>query len=183
MNAAELSAQKVKSIYKVTDTQILGFFNEHRFLSNFHIQRVMYNGVVYPHNEAAYQAQKTLDAAKRLELFTDCTPSEARKRGRLLPLREDWLKYLPSEDLVTDSEGVLILQARDKIMYEINCKKFYRNIDLMDKLLATGDKYLEETNWWRDDYWGVFNGTGLNKLGRILMKIRKDAKEIKQASQ
>jgi predicted NAD-dependent protein-ADP-ribosyltransferase YbiA (DUF1768 family) len=175
---------KVRAVYKVTDTHIHGFFNEHRFLSNFHIQRVLYNGVVYPHNEAAYQAQKTLDPAVRIDLFTNCNPMEARKRGRSLTLREDWLKrILPPPDLLEgDKEGKLVETTRDLVMYEICCKKFYRNTDLMNKLLATGDKTLEETNWWRDDYWGVWEGEGLNKLGRILMKIRDDARKIKEDS-
>lgn len=175
MNSAELSAEKVKAIYKVTDTHIYGFFNEHRFLCNFHIQNVLYNGLVYPHNEAAYQAQKTLDTTIRMGRFTNCTPSEARKEGRKLTLREDWLKPLET----IDPEGI-IETVRDQIMYDINCKKFYRNTNLMNQLLDTGDKILEETNWWRDDYWGVFNGLGLNKLGRILMKIRDEAREIKE---
>ena len=69
-------------------------------------------------------------------------------------------------------------QVRDKIMYDINVIKF-SNPYLRNLLLTTGDRYLEETNWWKDDYWGVVNGQGLNKLGLILMKIRD---EIKQQS-
>jgi predicted NAD-dependent protein-ADP-ribosyltransferase YbiA (DUF1768 family) len=172
--------KQAKEIYKVTDTHIYGFFEEHRYLSNFHQGRVLYEGIVYPSNEAAYQAQKTLDTTVRMGVFADpnCFPSKARTEGRKLVLRSDWLNELPEEEQVIEQRDFMLLPlittVRDKIMLEINQKKFHSNVDLMEKLLATGDKYLEETNWWRDDYWGVWEGQGLNKLGRILMKIRHD---------
>ena len=39
-------------------------------------------------------------------------------------------------------------------------------------LLSTGDKYLEETNHWKDTYYGVCDGVGKNVLGKILMSVR-----------
>ena len=57
-------------------------------------------------------------------------------------------------------------------MSSIVFEKFYRNKELRKKLLETGDRYLEETNWWGDDFWGVCNGEGRNELGKILMKVR-----------
>jgi predicted NAD-dependent protein-ADP-ribosyltransferase YbiA (DUF1768 family) len=38
--------------------------------------------------------------------------------------------------------------------------------------LATGNDYLEETNTWKDSFWGVYNGIGTNWLGKILMEER-----------
>jgi predicted NAD-dependent protein-ADP-ribosyltransferase YbiA (DUF1768 family) len=49
-------------------------------------------------------------------------------------------------------------------MYDIVFDKFTRNKSLGDKLLETGDKYLEETNHWHDTCWGVCNGVGTNWL-------------------
>lgn len=40
------------------------------------------------------------------------------------------------------------------------------------QLLATGTRYLEETNTWGDTYWGVCEGKGLNMLGKTLMQVR-----------
>ena len=57
-------------------------------------------------------------------------------------------------------------------MSSIVFEKFYRNKELRKKLLETGDRYLEETNWWGDDFWGGCNGEGRNELGKILMKVR-----------
>jgi predicted NAD-dependent protein-ADP-ribosyltransferase YbiA (DUF1768 family) len=50
--------------------------------------------------------------------------------------------------------------------------KFLINKDLRQKLVETGDKYLEETNNWGDAYWGVYEDVGNNKLGKILMATR-----------
>ena len=48
----------------------------------------------------------------------------------------------------------------------------FKNVTEQEMLLETGDAYLEETNYWKDTYWGKCNGVGLNNLGEMLMKIR-----------
>ena len=53
----------------------------------------------------------------------------------------------------------------------------FSNPKLRKALLDTGDEYLEEGNTWGDQYWGVCNGVGKNKLGKLLMKIRQEIKE------
>jgi predicted NAD-dependent protein-ADP-ribosyltransferase YbiA (DUF1768 family) len=52
--------------------------------------------------------------------------------------------------------------------------KFEHHSQLRDKLLATGDAVLEEGNDWGDQIWGVVNGAGENRLGKILMNVRDD---------
>lgn len=176
-----MQSDKMKAIYKVTDTHIHGFFDKHRFLSNFHVHPVLYDGIIYPSNENAYQASK-LDPSMfqpkgitKLD-FVHWEPSTAKSKGREARLRKDWHNELPRELQVSDSQGPLLVQIRDRVMYEINVMKFAGPKELRDLLLETGDLMLEETNWWKDDYWGVCNGEGLNKLGRILMKIREHYK-------
>ncbi len=61
-----------------------------------------------------------------------------------------------------------------KMMLDIVSIKFLVNKDLAKLLLSTGDKELIEGNYWRDTYWGVYNGIGKNLLGKILMKVRSD---------
>jgi predicted NAD-dependent protein-ADP-ribosyltransferase YbiA (DUF1768 family) len=173
------SAEKVKVIYKVTDTHIYGFFGPHRFLSNYHLHSIEYEGIIYPSTENAYQASKTSENWTKLEIAS-LEPYKAKSKGRSIPLREDWLDQLPSNEQIWEEvNGIpqpLVAMVRDKIMYDLNVIKF-SNPYLKNLLLLTGDKYLEETNWWRDDYWGVWEGNGLNKLGRILMKIRAEIKQ------
>ena len=139
------------------ETQVKGFFGEYRYLSNFELGEVVYEGIKYPSSENAYQAAKSTDTEVRKQ-FINITPSESKKLGRRIQIREDWesVKY--------------------RVMYDIVLDKFTRHREFGDKLVETGDRYLEETNHWGDKIWGVCNGVGTNWLGRILMDVRNQIK-------
>ncbi len=138
-----------------TSTGIYGFRGKYSFLSNFHLCDIlMPDGFTYPSSENAYMAMKTTDMSIRLALSA-CTPKEAKVLGRKVRLSADW------EDIKLG------------IMEDILRVKF--NLPgLKPMLTATDPKYLEETNWWGDKYWGVCENEGENHLGKILMKIRQD---------
>ena len=123
------------------------------FLSNFYESPVTYEGITYRNNEAAFQAQKTLDENKRI-CFSSMSASDAKRAGRRVSLRPDWesVKY--------------------EKMLGIVYAKFAGNAELKAKLLATGDAELEEGNTWGDRTWGTVNGVGKNWLGKILMEVR-----------
>lgn len=131
------------------------FRNDNYYLSNFYECLVIYNGLIYRNNEAAFQAQKCINPKDR-EQFTTLNPSEAKKLGRRVLLRKDW------EDI------------KVQVMKEIVTAKFEQNEDLQQKLLDTGDAYLEEGNTWGDRVWGTVNGAGANNLGKILMEVREN---------
>ena len=136
---------------------ILGFFGDYRWLSNFHLCPVFYSFLEFPSSENAFQAAKFM-LPERAQ-FRSCTPKEAKKLGSVLKMMrtpEEWDK------------------DRVKIMKVVLLDKFRRNADLAAKLLATEDKYLEETNWWGDKFWGVCNGVGENMLGKLLMEVRRE---------
>lgn len=136
---------------------IYGFSGCYMFLSNFYPTKIEYEGLQYNSTEAAYQSAKTLDKQLKLK-FVNIIASESKKLGRKLVIRKDW-------------EHVKI-----DIMYELLLKKF-SNQSLKDKLLSTGDKYLEETNYWGDTFWGVSKNKGNNNLGKLLMKVREFYKD------
>lgn len=131
------------------------FKGQYSFLSNFHYADVEYEGIKFKSSEAAFQAAKTEDKELKKK-FQTLSPSQAKKLGRRIPLREDW------EDV------------KVAIMEEIVMNKFTQNIGLKEQLLETKDAVLIEGNWWGDDFWGVDieSGFGLNRLGLILMKVR-----------
>jgi ribA/ribD-fused uncharacterized protein len=133
---------------------IAEFQGEYRFLSNFWPAEVRFEGLIYPSSEHAYQAAKSLDPAERKRIAALPTPSAAKKAGAALKLRPNW---------DTEKFNVMETVVRDK---------FTRHADLRAKLLATGDSELIEGNNWGDRTWGVFEGKGENRLGKILMKIR-----------
>jgi ribA/ribD-fused uncharacterized protein len=90
-------------------------------------------------------------------MFENLDGSESKKLGRKIELRSDWN------------------EIKDKVMeYLIRIK--FRNKELRRRLLATGEQLLIEGNYWNDRYWGVDlkSGIGENRLGKILMKVRKD---------
>ena len=133
------------------------FRGKYYFLSNFYTAPVEYDGLLYQNNEAAFQSVKCINKKDRKQ-FTNLPPNKAKGLGRRVKLRNDWE------------------EVKDRVMYDIVKDKFIRNKDLKEKLLATGDRYLEEGNWWNDTYWGVCNGKGQNKLGAILMQVREEIK-------
>lgn len=135
------------------ENNIKGFFGDYRFLSNYHKCPVWFEGVLYTSTEAAYQAAKSEDSFIRLQ-FKDLEPNDAKKLGQKIQHRSNWhnIKY--------------------DIMSSIVFEKFFRNQVERNLLINTNNKYLEETNHWGDQYWGVSDGKGENSLGRILMGVR-----------
>lgn len=127
------------------------------FLSNFYPSPVNFEGLIYQSSEAAYQAAKTNNKTIR-NIFTKCTANESKVLGKSITLRPDW------EDIKLD--------VMDRILRE----KF-RNAQLYQRLLKTGNIPLIEGNTWNDTFWGVCNGKGENNLGKLLMKIREEIKD------
>jgi ribA/ribD-fused uncharacterized protein len=65
---------------------------------------------------------------------------------------------------------------KDDIMYNAVFAKFSQNDSLKKLLLDTEPRKLYESTK-NDPYWGIGkDGTGRNKLGQILMKVRVDLK-------
>lgn len=138
-----------------TEKEIKGFFGDYRYLSNFFpcSLGIWYEGLRYPSTEHAYQAAK-VDSHDRLP-FTTCNAKEVKRLGGNVSLDvEQWesVKY--------------------DVMLQLVTQKFATHKKLREKLLATGNAYLEETNHWHDQTWGVCNGMGKNWLGQILMNVR-----------
>lgn len=140
------------------------FHKEYNFLSNFFDSPIFEEGIFYPTVEHYFQAMKTLNPVERKGIAHAATPSIAKQLGRQVTLRKDWE------------------QVKDQVMEHALHIKF-ANPDLKNKLLATEPEYLEEGNWWHDNYWGVCycskcQNRGKNHLGHILMALRKELKEM-----
>ena len=139
-----------------TDGEIKGFFGEYRWLSNFWPVDILYKDILFPSTEHAYVYEKRATEWNpgALAYLLNQSSQGAKRIGRTIQLRGDF-----------DTEKL-------DIMLTINRIKF-QNKQLAQKLIDTGDTYLEELNNWGDTFWGVsHNGVGLNNLGKILMKIR-----------
>lgn len=141
------------------------FENEYAFLSNFYPSPMKgFDGIQYPTVEHAFQAQKSLDIIERSQIAVAPTPGQAKRLGRKVKLRLDWNSI------------------KEEVMYNYVFRKFYTHPELKEKLLATGEEYLEEGTTWHDNEWGncycpkCKNIQGQNKLGKILMRVRKELK-------
>lgn len=139
------------------------FQGPYRFLSNFWPAMVQLDEVNYPTVEHAYQAAKTFDPKWRLYVGNAPTPSSAKRRAKDIPfedIRKDWRRV---------NEGIMLDLLRQK----------FASNKLRDQLLATGEEELIEGNTWGDTFWGVCNGKGQNRLGKMLMQIREELRNGK----
>ena len=133
--------------------EIAGFRGTYRFLSNFYPCTIYVAGLPYPSLEHAYQASKTGDPKAREKIRQCFGPGQAKRAGRDIKLIFNW------DDI------------KEEVMLDLVRQKFKQR-DLRDKLLDTYPCQLLETNTWGDRFWGICEGTGENKLGLILMKVR-----------
>jgi ribA/ribD-fused uncharacterized protein len=128
----------------------------HREFSNFAPYPIDLDGESWPSVEHYYQAQKFADPELREKIRSFDKPvavkNLARKYGAAI--RPDWA------------------EVKDAVMDRAVRRKFELHARLRELLLATGDEPLEEAAP-SDYYWGVGrDGTGQNKLGLLLMRIR-----------
>lgn len=131
---------------------------ENAFLSNFYPFPILYNNLVFPTSEHLYQAMKMTNDDDVEKIRKAKTPAKAKKLGNTLPIVGNW------NDIKLQ---VMEITLRTKFNYP----------EMKEKLLATGDKDLEEGNTWGDKFWGTVDGKGENWLGKLLMKIRNQLKE------
>jgi ribA/ribD-fused uncharacterized protein len=136
------------------------FQGEYRFLSNFFPCYLMYQNIIYPTAEHAYQAAKCADHDIKINIKNCPTPAAAK----------DFF-----EKHQIDPDPGWTIEKKLAIMEELLEIKFGGKEPLLTRaLLITGDANLVEGNTWNDTFWGVCNNSGENHLGRLLVKIREE---------
>jgi ribA/ribD-fused uncharacterized protein len=135
------------------DKRIAGFVGPYGWLSNYYECPVSYEGRAYGSSEAAYHASKFPESER--DEFTKLDPDASKKLSRKKTLDQAWWDA-----------------RKERVMREIMVAKFTQNPGLARQLLDTGDRELEELNWWGDKFWGTVKGEGRNVLGKILMDVR-----------
>jgi hypothetical protein len=134
---------------------IKGFFGEFRFLSNFWPAPIVVQRIQFPTVEHAYQALKSTNRADWERIAKLPSPRDAKAAGYKLTVRPGW-----------DKHRVFVMSQLLKLKFAIP--------ELRKALLMTDDAYLEETNTWGDQFWGVCDGVGENHLGKLLMQVRSE---------
>jgi hypothetical protein len=128
----------------------------HREFSNFAPFAIDLDGKRWPTTEHYYQAQKFTDPALQKAIRQAAKPPIAKELAdqAKAAIRPDW-------DAV-----------KDEVMERAVRRKFELHAELAALLLATGDEEIVEVAP-TDYYWGVGrDGTGQNRLGRIIERIR-----------
>jgi ribA/ribD-fused uncharacterized protein len=132
---------------------ITEFRGEHFFLSNFYMNPITFEGIIYPSVEHAFAAAKTSDPVERQRIAEAKTAGEAKRLGRKVTLIDNW------DDKRLDAMAQLL-------------RLKFQDTELKNRLLATAGRRLVEGNNWGDRFWGTCQGTGKNHLGELLMKLR-----------
>jgi ribA/ribD-fused uncharacterized protein len=155
-----------EAMEETMEERFIGYFTgEYHFLSNF--AYVPHGVFGYKYNENWYQAAKFPKGSTRRDVIKGLKPGQAKRYAKQNEHehRADWKE--------------ISLQ----VMFEGLKKKFAAGTELAQKLIDTGEAYLEEGNNWHDTFWGRCDGTcrtphdysiGDNKLGKMLMWIREE---------
>jgi ribA/ribD-fused uncharacterized protein len=139
--------------------EINKFDGKHAFLSNFHPAPIVYFDKEYTTAEHLYQASKTELDHEKEAIRVAPTPGKAKRLGQKCRLRDAW-----------DERKELVM------LYIVRLK--FKDPQLAQKLLDTGNALLVEGNHWHDNFWGdcacqkCNSAPGQNRLGKILMKVR-----------
>lgn len=128
--------------------------------SNFALFSIKLKGKVWKTTEHYFQAQKFDKKEYQEKIRKAATPMKAAQLGR--SRKERILKNWDNR--------------KDNVMYDALKAKFSQYEELKKILIETGDKTLIEHTE-NDSYWGDGgDGTGKNRLGKLLMKLRDELK-------
>ncbi len=131
------------------------------FLGNFYPCKVRVWNMNFACSEAAFQAGKFYPDRALMASFSNLNGDQAFQRSKQLTAT-----WTPAHQSTWRARNL-------PVMEEIVRAKFQQNPHLARLLLATGDAHLIERTS-RDSFWGDGDGSGLNKLGEILMGIRRE---------
>lgn len=135
-----------------------GVSDRHGEFSNFAPFPLRLKERDWPTSEHYFQAQKFAGTEHEEAIRRAASPMIAARMGRSRkrPLRADWE------------------QVKDAVMLEALRAKFTQHAELRKKLLATGGLELVEHTK-NDRYWADGgDGSGRNRLGELLMKVRSE---------
>ena len=126
--------------------------------SNFAPFPIKLGGKLWPTSEHYFQAQKFAGTRMEEKIRKASSPMKAAELGRTrrVKIQKNWNS------------------KRDNVMLEAVRAKFDQHEELKELLLSTGDaEIIEHTE--NDAYWGDGrDGSGKNRLGKILMIVRKE---------
>lgn len=144
-----------KPTYVTSSNKIDNFSGKYGFLSMEFPCEFFMDAIKFKTATAAYYAQKTTDI-NAWNKFARLNPNKARQKASLLPNTDLWE------------------ENRYNYLYKANKAKFDNSPLLKDQLCETNGKLLLNKVPYKEEYLGIFNGSGKNMLGKVLMQLRNE---------
>ena len=157
-----------KSRY-TSDIKFYHSYEPYYCFTNFSQYPIQLDGRQWPTTEHYFQAQKFIGTP-----YEEAIRKQPNPRGAFDMSRDPNVSRWRRGDWD---------RIKDDIMLKCLRAKFTQHKDLKQQLLDTGDrKLIEHTS--NDSYWGDGgDGSGQNKLGKLLMQVRKEISNQAQQSQ
>lgn len=158
----------------------VAFKGEMRFLSNMYLAPFVVSkyiaesypelsidcSITYLSSEHFYQSFKSENPQYKELILSQERPEDTKKIAK---------KVLDEEYEIASNWDVI----KDNVMKIALYCKFSQNLELLDKLDRVKGEIVE-LNYWQDTYWGVCDGIGENRLGKLLMWFRDEKHIIKR---
>ena len=157
------STSKLSSPIKPWENSDIKFYNQYEQyyeFTNFSLYPIKLDGKEWPTTEHYFQAQKFIGTP-----YAEAIRKQPYPRGAFDMSRNPSVSRWKRGDWH---------QVKDDVMLKCLRAKFTQHKDLKKMLLDTGERNLIEHTF-NDSYWGDGgDGSGQNKLGKLLMQVRKE---------
>lgn len=130
----------------------INFDEEYAFLSNDYASPIIYDGMIYPTVEHAFQAAKTMLLEQRKLICEAKSSTDAKRAGEIITLRYDWQ------------------EVKKNVLEQCLYMKFITYKEIRDKLLAIDDETILEVC--REDENSLLGQT-LIKVKQVLTNIQR----------
>lgn len=140
-------------------SEITKFEGKWEFLSNEYTCEVKYENYTFQSAASLFYALKATDKGA-FRKFQKLSPLKAKSKMQLLP---------PNEEYENNKEEYLMKAVK---------AKFDSNPNLIKLLLKTGNAKLLNNVTHLDDWIGIRKDKGYNALGKVLMRLREEYKNI-----
>jgi len=156
----------IQNVLELLDMKAIDSYQrKYRWLSNFWPCIIEFEGLECSTLEHAFFVSAVKDHKLRKKIRDFQTPAEAKdfvEQNNLMT--KDWTN-----------------KRQLRVMEELLMQKFGGKDPLLTRaFLATEGRDLIEGNNWGDTWWGVCDGIGHNKLGKVQMKVRSKLLKEKQ---
>ena len=150
-------------------------------LSNYYPINIIIDNKQWNSTESYYQSEKFTDEWYKEQIRLTKTPHQSKMLGTMSVSHYSWADNVNKIINIAIEKNIKIRSDWDDIKDEIMEKALnikFKHMYPQKVLLLTKNKPICENSPY-DYYWGIGkNGTGKNKLGKLLMNIRSEINDV-----